>query len=115
MAVYDVGVVGDLDSVIGYRGLGMTVVPVNDAVEARRAVRDLADKNYGVIFLTEALAAELADTIAEYRIKLLPALILIPSVQGGAGTGRQMLRDSVRRAVGMDLLGDRSRKEETRS
>lgn len=42
----------------------------------------LAEGNYAVIYITEALAAEIDEELDRYRSQRLPAIILIPGVSG---------------------------------
>ena len=75
--MYQVAVLGDRDSVMGYRALGMTVVAVDDAAEAAQLIEQLADDHYAVIFLTEAIAEaketgkneEIAAKMAEGKVR----------------------------------------------
>lgn len=99
-----VGVIGDLDSIIGFRALGMDVLPVKTGAEARQALGDLIAENAAVIFLTEPFAASVADIMDEVAERQLPAIILIPSASERTSVGLDRLRQSVRRATGMDIL-----------
>ena len=40
-----------------------------------------------MIYITEAMAAELEGLIEKYKENLLPAIILIPGVSGNTGAG----------------------------
>lgn len=99
-----VGVVGDLDSVIGFRALGMDVRAVRGGDEARDALTQLIKEGAAIIFLTEPLASSVQDVMDEVAEKMLPAVILIPSAGAATSIGRDRLRQSVRRATGMDIL-----------
>ena len=53
-AVYRIAVVGDWDSVMGFRALGLETYPVTGPEEARQQIRELAkDGDCGIIYLTE--------------------------------------------------------------
>lgn len=103
--MHRVGVIGDLDSVIGFRGLGMTVVAVDDSEEAAKHIERLVQEDYAVIFITEALVESNKELLGKYKSARLPAIIPIPSIKGAGGIGMQQVRESVRKAVGIDLLG----------
>ena len=47
-----IAVVGDWNSILGFRALGLETVPVKDAQEAKEAVRRLAKEECAVIYLT---------------------------------------------------------------
>ena len=55
--MYKIAVLGDRDSIYGFAALGLDTYPVYDPTEAVRTLRRLAEGNYAVIYITEALAA----------------------------------------------------------
>ncbi|HBP39182.1 MAG TPA: V-type ATP synthase subunit F [Clostridiales bacterium] len=101
-----IGVIGDRDSVIGFRALGMTVLEAVDSAQAGRQLRTLVQENYAVIFITESYAEANQEYLQVLRSRKLPAVIPIPSLTGSTGLGMRTVRESVRKAVGMDLFGD---------
>ena len=104
MANYRIAVLGDRDSVLGFQALGLSVFPVQDAQQARTTLHRLAQEGYGVIYLTEGLAAELERDIARYQDVPIPAIILIPGGNGPLGIGAEKIEEAVGRAVGADIL-----------
>lgn len=102
--MYKIGVVGDKDSILAFKALGIDVYPVVDSDEARKTVDKMAFENYAVIFLTEQLAQHLDETIERYNRKMIPAIILIPSNQGTLNIGKQRISDNVEKAVGVNIL-----------
>ncbi len=113
--MYQVGVIGDRDSVMGYRALGMAVVEAKNPQEAADAVDELVNNHYAVIFLTEVLAEAIAQHLQQYRERRLPAIIPIPSIQGSTGYGLRQISESVRRAVGIDLFSHDDEQDGRRS
>lgn len=99
-----IAVVGDKDSILAFKAIGIDVFPVVEADEARRAVDNCAKNNYAVIFVTEQIAEKIEETISRYNDKILPAVILIPSNQGSLNIGLQRISDSVEKAVGVNIL-----------
>lgn len=99
-----IGVVGDKDSVLAFKALGIDVFPVVEADEARRIVDNCAKNDYAVIFVTEQIAQKIEETITRYNEELLPAIILIPSNQGSLNIGLKRISDSVEKAVGVNIL-----------
>ena len=105
MAVtYRIAVIGDWESVMGFRALGLDTYPVNSPEEAREEVRQLAKTDCAVIYLTETLAKNMEDVLARYKDELRPAMILIPGREGSLGIGRDSIQRSIERAVGADIL-----------
>ena len=99
-----IAVVGDKDSILAFKAIGVDVFPVIEADEARRAVDNCAKNNYAVIFVTEQIAEKIEETISRYNDKILPAVILIPSNQGSLNIGLKRISDSVEKAVGVNIL-----------
>lgn len=99
-----IGVVGDKDSVLAFKALGIEVFPVVEKEEARKTIDRLAMTDYAVIFVTEQVAKDVQETIERYNRMILPAVILIPSNQGSLNIGIQRISDNVEKAVGVNIL-----------
>ncbi len=99
-----IAVVGDKDSILGFKALGLSVYPVTDHEKAGRLVHQLAKDDFAVIFITESLAVELRETIDRYQTQPFPAIIMIPGNRGSTGAGIQGIKDSVEKAIGADIL-----------
>ena len=98
---YGIAVVGDWDSVMGFRALGLeTSTPEN----AREEIKRLAKEDYAVIYLTETLAKAMPDVLERYKDELRPAIILIPGREGSLGIGKDNIQRAIERAVGADIL-----------
>ncbi|MEG0765448.1 MAG: V-type ATP synthase subunit F [Pseudoflavonifractor sp.] len=104
MSSYKIGVLGDRESVLGFKALGLDVFPAESVDEARETLHRIARENYAVIYLTEQYAAKLEDEVARYKDELTPAIILIPGRDGSLGLGMANVTKSVERAVGADIL-----------
>ena len=99
-----IGVVGDKDSVLAFKALGIDVFPVVEDDEARKTIDKLAMSDYAIIFVTEQVAQNIEETIERYNRVTLPAVILIPSNQGSLNIGLQRISDNVEKAVGVNIL-----------
>lgn len=104
MSSYRIAVLGDKDSVLGFKALGLTVFPVETVEEARAALHRAAKEDYAVVYLTEGFAARMEADIARYKDALTPAVILIPGKEGSMGIGMSNIKKAVERAVGADIL-----------
>ncbi|WP_072830566.1 V-type ATP synthase subunit F [Clostridium collagenovorans] len=102
--MYKIGVVGDKDSILAFKAIGIDVYPVVEADEAKKTIDRLAMNNYGVIFVTEQIAQNIEETVERYNKQMLPAIILIPSNQGSLNIGMQRISDNVEKAVGVNIL-----------
>lgn len=102
--MYKIAVLGDKDSVLGFRALGLDVFSADSAEQARPILHRLAKEGYAIIYLTEQLAAGLSAETARYKDELAPAIILIPGKEGSLGIGMENIKTAVERAVGADIL-----------
>ena len=102
--MYKIAVMGDRDSVLGFKALGLEVCPVADGEVGRRALHRMAKENYAIIYVTEQLAVQIPNEIEKYKDALTPAIILIPGKEGSLGIGMNSVTTAVERAVGADIL-----------
>lgn len=102
--MYKVAVLGDRDSIYGFAAIGLDTFPVENAREASKKLKELADGQYAVIYITESLQSELETEIDNYLSSQLPAIIPIPGVSGNTGKGMRNVKKSVERAVGSDII-----------
>lgn len=99
-----IGVIGDRESVLGFRAVGLETFPAETAQEARALVRKLAEEGYPIIYITEDLASDIEGEIDRYKDEQLPAIIAIPGKSGPSGSGMRNVKEAVKRAVGADIL-----------
>lgn len=102
--MYKVAAMGDKDSIYGFASLGMSVFPCTDDSIAMHTLRNLAESDFAVIYITEALASRIQPEIDRYSDSPLPAIVLIPGVRGNTGAGLAGVSRSVEKAVGSDIL-----------
>lgn len=101
---YKIAVLGDQDSVLGFKALGLDVFPAETVEEARQTLHRLARNSYAIIYLTEQLAQSMSAELTHYKDEMTPAIILIPGKGGSLGIGMENVKKSVERAVGADIL-----------
>lgn len=103
--MYKIAVLGDRESVMGFKALGLEVVSAETVAQARKILHKMArGGEYAIIYLTEQYAAEMGDEVAKYKDMPTPAIILIPGKAGSLGIGMKNITDSVERAVGADVF-----------
>ena len=100
--MYKIAVIGDYDSIYGFATLGLSICPVKTREDARKKLKQLADGQYGIIYITEAVAAQIEEEIEQYRENTLPAIIQGGS--GNTGAGVNGVKKTVEQAVGSDIL-----------
>ena len=106
MSAYRVAVLGDRESVMGFRALGLDVFPAEreNAAEVFASALHAEGQPYAIIYITEELIAPLKEQIAAVKEHMVPAIIPIPSKNGSLGLGMNALTDAVERAVGANIL-----------
>lgn len=103
---YKIAVVGNRDAILPFKLIGFQTFPVSKAEEATKVIRQLAREHFGIIYLTEDIAAQIPETLAYYDQEILPAIILIPTHKGSQGLGLSRIQGNVEKAVGQNILNE---------
>ena len=93
--MYKIAVLGDRDSVMGFKALGLDTFFVEEAEEARHTLHRVAKEEYAIVYVTEQLAQLIPADIARYKTETTPAVILIPGKTGSLGLGAQALQTAL--------------------
>ena len=102
--MYKIGVIGDKQSVQGFKAVGLDVYNCTSSEEAKSKLLNIANEDYAIIYITENFYAEILDIVNEYNEKRLPAIIPIPGMNGTTGIGFENIKKAVEKAVGADIL-----------
>ena len=102
--MYKIAIVGDKDSVLAFKILGVDVYISLDPQEARKIIDRISKEGYGIIFATEQVAKDIPETIKRYNSELIPAIILIPSNKGSLNIGLANIDKNVEKAIGSNIL-----------
>lgn len=100
-----VAVVGDKDSVLAFKAIGLDVFPVEGDIQARETVHTLA-RSYSVIFVTEKVAIAAETYIKRYKARAYPVIVPIPSAEGSLHLGLDGINANVEKAIGANVLAD---------
>ncbi|MEG1706797.1 MAG: V-type ATP synthase subunit F, partial [Clostridia bacterium] len=82
-----VGVIGDRNSVLAFRAVGIEVYNADTAEEARELIRKLSREDFAVLFITEILAEKIEDVLIKAKSNPFPAIVPIPTASGSSGFG----------------------------
>lgn len=95
-------VIGDEDTVLGFRYAGVDGRVVDDAAEARAALRHArATANIGTVLITQDVADMIRREVDDLRFdEELPLIAEIPGPAGPAAD-RRTLTEMIREAVGI--------------
>lgn len=102
--MYKIGVMGDVDTVLAFKALGIDTFPIKAEEDPDNMLMDIIKKDYAVVFVTENFADRIENSMRELSNKPLPSIILIPNNQGSKGIGLTSLKYSVEKAIGTDIL-----------
>ncbi len=106
--MYKIAVMGDRDSIYGFAAVGLDIYPVEETALAAKQLKALVENEYAIIYMTEALFADMGKDLDTYRAQPLPAIIPIPGASGNNGCGMAQVKRSVEQAVGSDIIfGDK--------
>lgn len=104
--MYKIGIVGEKDTIAGFRVLGLEAFPVKTPQETRELLESLSKQDYAVIYITEQAAQPVMDYIRELKTRTLPAIVLIPGNKGSMGIAVDEIKNAVEKAVGINILGN---------
>lgn len=101
-----IAVIGDRQTVVGFKALGLSAFSVADAGEARSILKRISrpEEEYAIIYVQENLAEELSAEIDKFKDVPNLSIILIPGREGSLGLGQSALKAAVERAVGSDIV-----------
>lgn len=109
--MYKLAVIGDKDSIISFKILGLDVFSVNlnssiedITVDVRKKVDYLANNKYGIIFMTEECAEKSAEVIERYKRETTPMIIMIPSNRGTLNVGMNEIDKNIEKAIGTNIF-----------
>jgi V/A-type H+-transporting ATPase subunit F len=97
---------GDADSVLGFRALGVETIVPADPEEAVAAFRRLVRERTSVIMITEDMLDHLQEQVEETAHMAIPAVVVLPDVKGSQQRGEDTIRSLILKAVGVDLMAE---------
>jgi vacuolar-type H+-ATPase subunit F/Vma7 len=98
--------VGEKHLILGFKGVGFEVVPIDDSTKLMHELNLLSrDPEIGLVLVTESMAKDALKDIDEFRLRSSAILTIIPAHEGSKHLSFQMIRKSVERSLGVDILG----------
>lgn len=103
--MYKIGIIGNRDAVLGFMAVGISAFEADSPESATRQLNRMVQSGeYAAIFITESFASQMEEAIGAYRSRPIPAIVSVPDQNGSSGYGMNSLRQTVVRAVGVDIL-----------
>ncbi len=111
---YKIAIIGPKNIISGFKALGVVPFDIDDGKEAldlirsiKKDIKENADSDkFAVIILMEEVAKRInSDEFEKVSGGALPAVVVLPGIDGGSGAGLSKLKALAKRAVGSDILG----------
>jgi V/A-type H+-transporting ATPase subunit F len=98
---------GESDIMLIFKAIGADVFAVSDSTSddiAEARLRQLVSEGYGIIFMTETIAARLDTMIKYYSNQPVPSIVVIPGLGKKNNYALNQLRTAIIKAVGADVM-----------
>jgi len=101
--------IGDYEMVLPFQAVGIKPVVLDAAKRARfeDILEGLARERYAVVFIQEDLFVDFTEKVEEINDAYDTSILPLPGVLGSTGAGLASIRNSVEKAVGMDIFAER--------
>jgi vacuolar-type H+-ATPase subunit F/Vma7 len=100
-------IIGDQDTVLGFRFAGVTGSIATTAAEAGQALRRaLDDKECQILLLTERVERLVRDEAMAQRLAATPPYVVVIEDLWGPESGRKTLPELIAEAVGIRIVSD---------
>jgi V/A-type H+-transporting ATPase subunit F len=100
-----IGILGNKEVTMGFKNLGVEVVSFNTEKTFEENLEEIKKQDFGIVFITEDLAAGNEEVLSKADQDVIPAFIIIPGIKGSQGIGVKKLRRTIEQAIGSDILG----------
>lgn len=104
--MYEIAMIGDRDSILGFKSLGVSIFPAEDQEKATTAFQSTVDDEYKIVFITDDVMPDYEVVAEQLQDKTFPVVMAIPSNKGSTGLGSERLRNLVKIAAGADILAE---------
>jgi len=102
--MYKIALIGDKDTIIGFKLLGVSLFPVTSKDEALEVLDKLVKEEYAVIFVTEDIAGQIVEEIERLQKISFASITIMPAKLEKKYLGLKILRRSIEKAIGTDIL-----------
>jgi V/A-type H+-transporting ATPase subunit F len=114
MTTYNIAIIGPKDIILGYKALGVTPFVANEGTEAFAHLQkikhdvekgDKEESRFAVVIIIESIAKQIpVENMDKISQGALPAIVVLPGIEGSTGEGTAKLKRLAEKAVGSDIL-----------
>ncbi len=107
---------GESDIMLIFKAIGADVFAVSDSTSTDAAgakLKQLVSEGYGIIFMTETVAARLDTMIKYYSNQIVPSIVVIPGLGKRNNYAVDQLRTAIIKAVGADVMAKKEDEEKS--
>ena len=106
-----IAVIGDKDSVLGFKAVGVEVFDATTAEQAASLIKKLSQQGqYTVLLIAEGLAEQIPETLVKAKLQTYPAVVPIPTTAEPSGFGLSGIKSDVEKAIGVDIIFNKDEK-----
>lgn len=98
---------GGYDTVLPFQAVGVRPFPLESVDDVPALLQRLVAEDCGVLFVEERVYLSHSALIDRLNLEYSTSIIPIPGIGGSLGTGLKAVRNSVERAVGMDIFAEK--------
>ena len=112
MGATPMAAIGDYEMVLPFQAVGIEPIVLDAAKRPQfeEILEKLARERYAVVFIQEDLFVDFTEKVEEINDAYDTSVIPLPSILGklgSTGAGLASIRNSVEKAVGMDIFAER--------
>lgn len=93
-------VIGDKDSVLAFKGLGIKIIPFTHPSKIKKVIKELVPQGYMIFLITEREAEAISDFTDSLADQPYPIILPIPNGVTKSGYGLEKVDRNIAKAVG---------------
>ena len=101
---YEICVIGNEALLFPFLQFGFTTYTPRSENDLREYLQELIEKNCGIIYIEDSYCFMVGDILEKYHDSLTPVFVPIGENEGGGSYSKQMVKEMMEKAVGINIL-----------
>jgi len=101
---YEICVIGNEALLFPFLQFGFATYTPPSENALREYLREIIDKNYGIVYIEDSYCFKVRDILEKYRDNLTPIFIPIGENESGESFSKQMVKEMMEKAVGINII-----------